>query len=161
MKDKITTEQYINIAKVAGVGVGAFLLFRKGGIFGSVLSVLKNKTSVQVEEDTRKELILLEKQGTRKTYGDSQYTMWADQIYAAILTSNPFNPTDEETIFRIFNLMRNLADVVTLIQAFGVRRIEYSTRGGALGVQLQGDLTDKEMIKLNKILSDKNINYKF
>jgi 3-oxoacyl-ACP reductase-like protein len=161
MKNKITTAQYINIAKVAGVGLGAFLLFKKGGIINSIVNTFKGKTSVEVAEETKKELAKLDREGTRKSYGASQYTMWADQIYAAIITSNPFNPTDEDSIYRIFGLMKNLADVVTLIQAFGVRRIEYSTRGGGLGVQLQGDLTDSEILKLNKILSDKNINYKF
>tara|TARA_R110000851_G_scaffold258920_1_gene411403 strand:- start:4 stop:489 length:486 start_codon:yes stop_codon:yes gene_type:complete len=161
MKEKITTSQYINIAKIAGVGLGAFLLFKKGGIVSSILNTFKGKTSVEVAEETKKELIKLESQGTRKSFGASQYTMWADQIYAAIITSNPFNPTDEDTIYRIFGLMKNIADVVALIQAFGVRRIEYSTRGGGLGVQLQGDLRDSEILKINKILSDKNINYRF
>ena len=78
-----------------------------------------------------------------------------------MVTSNPFNPTDEEAIYRVFGLMKNIADIILLIKSFGVRRLEFSTKGASLSVHLQEDLTQKEILKLNKILSDKNINYRF
>jgi len=162
MKSKnITTTQYIDIAKIAGLGLGAFFLFKKNGILSSVFGVFKNKTTEQVKEETEKEIENLKKSGVMASYGASQYAIWADQLYNAVITSNPFNPTDEDTIFRIIGLMKNLADVVSLIKAFGVRRLEFSTKSASLGVHLQEDLSKSEMLKINTILEQKNINYKF
>ena len=154
---KITTDQYIDIAKIAGVAVGAFLVFGKNGL----LSRFTNLTNKQINETTKKEIKEIENTGVKASFGSSQYVTFADQLYNAVITSNPFNPTDEQTIYRVFGAMNNLIDVLKLIQAFGVRRLEFSTKGAGLATHLQEDLNSLEIAKLNKILADKNINYKF
>jgi len=154
---KITTDQYIDIAKIVGVGVGAVLLFGKNGL----LSRFTKLTEKQIADTTKKEIKDIESTGAKASFGPSQYVMFADQIYNAVLTSNPFNPTDEEAIYRVFMAMNNLIDVLKLVQAFGIRRLEFSTKGAGLATHLQEDLNTSEIAKVNKILKDKNINYKF
>ena len=153
----ITTKEYIDIAKIVGIGLGLFLVFRKNGL----LSQFTKTTEKQIADATKDEIEKIESEGVKASFGNSQYVMFADQIYNAVLTSNPFNPTDEDAIYRVFGAMKNLIDVLKLIQAFGVRRLEWSTKGAGLATHLQEDLTDKEIAKVNKILKDKNINYKF
>jgi hypothetical protein len=78
-----------------------------------------------------------------------------------MITSNPFEGTDEEAIYGVMRLMKNDVDINLLVKAFGTRRMEFSLKGGGLAAFLQDDLDKKEMAIVNKILSDNNINYRF
>ena len=86
------------------------------------------------------------------------YTQFADQIYAAVLT---VFGTDEAAIYSVFNKMQNNLDVAQLIKAFGKRRLEFSTTMAELGAHLTEDLDTSELNKLNSILAAKNITYRF
>jgi hypothetical protein len=57
--------------------------------------------------------------------------------------------------------MQNDLDVSKLIQAFGMRRIEFSTRTDSLAAFLRSELDSSELQKVNNILASKNIKYRF
>lgn len=86
----------------------------------------------------------------------------------AVRLQNAFGLTDdEETIYDVFRQMRTDADVKQLILAFGAPRIIPNWHSGAFAKRrtlievIQLHLTRKEIVKINEILSQRNINYRF
>jgi hypothetical protein len=85
--------------------------------------------------------------------------------------------TDEQSVYNVFEAMKNKADVLKLISKFNVRfyqpcaatsPISYTkwlydneSFGGSLATWLQYDLTNSEILKINTILSKKGIDFKF
>ena len=132
------------------VGVGAYLLYR------GVRKALGFNTTVDAAKKDQAELV---RAGQRASYVDSQYKIFADAIYSAGF--DVLFGTDEDAIYNVFNRMNNDLDVNKLIVAFGARRIEFSTRVESLSEFLRSELDDKEIGNINKILSTKNINYRF
>ena len=89
--------------------------------------------------------------GGRLTYTDTQYTTFATKLYAAM---DGFG-TNSSNVYSVFESMVTRADVLSLIVAFGVKKDE------TLQEWLYGDLSSRELKKVNKILSSKGINYQF
>lgn len=157
-----TKKQKASAALVVGVGVAAYLLLsRKGGIFANIKKFLGKQTAEDIEKSTTDDIKKLAAKGVKPTYYESQYVQYADKLYNAMITSNPFNPTDENAIYSVMQDMKNDVDILLLVKSFGTRRMEFSTKGGGLAAFLQDDLSSKEMAKVNKILSDNNISYRF
>jgi hypothetical protein len=93
--------------------------------------------------------------GLNKSYSDSQYNTWAQEIYDA----NSWYGTDENAIIQILNKMNNSADISYLSAAFGVREgLWYSYN---LKEWVQNALSDSEIKTINDLYSSKNINYNF
>jgi hypothetical protein len=84
-------------------------------------------------------------------YSESEYTQFANKLYRAM---NGIG-TDEKSIYEVFEAMRSKADVLKLIQVFGVRDSE------TLEEWMAGDLSSGEIRKINLILSKNGINYTF
>jgi len=159
---KYTKQQKTTIAIAAGVGVVAYLMFKKSGsLLSSVKKFTGQATTEDINKSTTEDIKILNKQGIKPTYYASQYVLFADKLYNAMITSNPFQGTDEEAIYSVMRLMKNDVDINMLVKSFGTRRMEFSLKGGGLAAFLQDDLDNKEMAMVNKILSNNKINYRF
>ena len=159
---KYTKEQKTTIALVAGIGLFTYFMLKKsGGLLTSIKKFTGQATTEDINRSTTEDIKTLNKQGIKPTYYASQYVHFADKLYNAMITSNPFDGTDEDAIYSVMRLMKNDVDINMLVKSFGTRRMEFSLKGGGLAAFLQDDLDKKEMAIVNKILSDNNINYKF
>jgi hypothetical protein len=134
----------------SAVGVGAYLLYK------GIKKALGYNTTVDAAKKDQAELI---RSGQKASYVDSQYNIFADAIYSAGF--DVLFGTDEDAIYSVFNRMNNDLDINKLIVAFGARRIEFSTRVESLAEFLRSELDDREIQQVNKILSSKNIKYRF
>ena len=159
---KYTKEQKTTIALVAGIGLFTYFMLKKsGGLLTSIKKFTGQATTEDINRSTTEDIKTLNKQGIKPTYYASQYVVFADKLYNAMITSNPFDGTDEDAIYSVMRLMKNDVDINMLVKSFGTRRMEFSLKGGGLAAFLQDYLDKKEMAIVNKILSDNNINYKF
>jgi hypothetical protein len=130
------------------IGLGGYALYKLAG------AIKKKLTLSNADADIK----AAQKSGEKLTYSLGNYTQFADQIYAAVLT---VFGTDEAAIYAVFNKMQNNLDVAQLIKSFGKRRLEFSTTMAELGAHLTEDLDSSEIAKLNSILAAKNITYRF
>ena len=159
---KYTKEQKTTIALVAGIVLFTYFMLKKSdGLLTSIKKFTGQATTEDINRSTTEDIKTLNKQGIKPTYYASQYVVFADKLYNAMITSNPFDGTDEDAIYSVMRLMKNDVDINMLVKSFGTRRMEFSLKGGGLAAFLQDDLDKKEMAIVNKILSDNNINYKF
>lgn len=93
--------------------------------------------------------------GETTSLTNASYYQYANQLY------NAFRPhifgwgTDEDAVYNVFNNMNNTADVLRLVQEFGVK--------GGMDLQsyMRSELSAKELQKVNGILSSKGITYSF
>jgi hypothetical protein len=100
-----------------------------------------------------------------------QYTSFATEIKTAVDDCG----TDEETIFRVFNSLNNEADIYLLIVKYGVKAytgcfqfegprptdILLDVVHRVLPETIIEELSDTDIQKINSILSDKGIQYRF
>jgi len=92
------------------------------------------------------------------SYPLSQYKIGADILKTAMFDVG----TDEDSIFRTFNYLKNNADFLALVTAFGIRpKYEFGINVGNwnLGQWLQDELSSGELLKLNQLLVSKGITY--
>jgi hypothetical protein len=131
------------------------------------------KQAQKLSQDASKEVADLGKQGIVPSYGQSQYESYALKLVLAMDGCG----TDEQSIYNVFEAMKNKADVLKLISVFGVRfyqpcaatsPISYAkwlydneSFGGGISSWLEYDLTNSEILKINGILSKKGIDFKF
>ena len=122
-----------------------------------------DKLALAESDAAGRRLVELQRDGIKPTYPDSTYQSWANQIVAAISDCG----TDESALFRIFENIRNEADLQKLIQVYGVREFKgcfsayFAMEKGSLSYALTYELDSSELAKINKIIATKNINYKF
>lgn len=142
-------------------------------IYNSIKKKQDEKDATQAAQQAKKELEVLKSQGAGPTYSESQFLNWSDRLVQAMTGCG----TDEDTIFSIFNSMRNEADVRQLIVSFGLRYyqpcaatspVSYAiwqfndeAYGGELGTWLGYDLSDSDIANINAILHSKGIAYQF
>ena len=121
-----------------------------GAIFGIykiskvVKGAIENKDERKEGKDVKSDLKDLEKAGKGKTLSDSQISGFANSLKIAM----DGTATDEDSIGRVFASMNNDADVLALIQAFGIQKIEgtfVSNIEGTLGQCLTSELDSDEM----------------
>ena len=128
------------------------------GIYLASRFIKKSPTAAE-----RKDVKVLEQQGQKATYLDSNYKQFADGLYAARSANAPFfwGGTNEQAMYNIFNKMKNDLDVVKLTEAFGSRRLSYSLQNANLGGFLKDELDEEELNIINTGLRSKKINYQF
>ena len=85
------------------------------------------------------------------SYPLSYFGLWATDIYNAMEGIG----TNEQVIYTVFGKLRTKDDVLQLITAFGVKDEQ------TLNQWIADDLSDGERETLNRLLTDKNINYQF
>lgn len=130
------------------VGGAAFLTYKLyKGIQGA-------KSKIDVRRDENK----LKSEGQKQSYPNTAYKNFADKIYQAGFV---FGGTDEDAIYDVFKQMKNDLDVVLLVKAFGQRRVEFSLQDAELGGFLTSELNSSEITKINEILNNNGITYRF
>ena len=85
------------------------------------------------------------------SYPLSYYGLWAKDLYNAMEGIG----TDEQSIYDIFKKLRSKDDILQIITAFGVEDEE------TLSQWIASELSQTERATLNRLLTDKNINYQF
>ena len=129
----------------------------------TVFGLLKKKTSELTDTNlvgNRKDLADVQRQGVKPSYSDSEFQAFAAQLHSAMDRIG----TDTDAIYRVFGKMKNKADVLKLIEAYGKRPLWVSflnTPDMNLFDSLSNELSGDELDKINKILKDKGINYQF
>ena len=151
-------------AKGVTVVGGLAILYLTGNYIVRSIRQKKEEALYLAEADAASRRIQeLQNSGITPTFPDSAYQGWANQILAAITDCG----TDEDTIYRIFENMKNEADLQKLITAFGVREFKgcfsayFAKEKGSLSYALNYELSNSELSKVNNILKSKNINYRF
>jgi hypothetical protein len=124
--------------------VVAFLIF-KNKIIAAFTSLRKDLDDKKVIDEEIKET------GIKPSYSDSQYRVFADQLYAAMKGWG----TNEDAIYNVFRQMKSRVDVLKLIDIYG-------TRDGEDLIQwMNGDLSSWNFNKINQILRDNSVDYSF
>ncbi len=124
-----------------------------GTAYGINKYLQKDRTT---EGDIKEEI----KNGEQPSYSNTNYQTLADALYAARQGNHIFG-TDEDTFYNVFNQMKNKLDVLKLSEAFGNRRLSVSLQDGNLGGFIADELNADEIDSINKILSNKSIDYRF
>jgi uncharacterized protein YuzB (UPF0349 family) len=88
---------------------------------------------------------------SKLTYQLSYYGIWAKDLFNAMDGVG----TNEQVIYDVIKKMQTKDDVLQLITAFGVEEEETLTQW------IVSELSSSERATLNRLLTDKNINYQF
>lgn len=103
-------------------------------------------------------------QGIKQSYTSGQYATWANQFQEAFDGCGTSNDVWRD----VFSKMKNELDVLLLIDAYGTRTFDecdwefnFGDFTGTLGMSLVHELSSSEKAELNKLLTDKGINYTF
>jgi len=176
MANKVT-EYYNGLPRwskgvVAVVGVAAIALVGYS-IYAGSKRRRDLKEASKASEEAKVEISELARSGVNPSYSPSQYEVFSQKLVQAMDSCG----TSEESVYSVFRYMKNKADVLSLISAFGVRYyqpcassnpISYSkwlfndkAYGGGLATWLEYDLTSSEIKKINDILASNNIQYSF
>lgn len=96
-------------------------------------------------------------------FDEQTYKNYADKLEEAMAYTN-FG-TDEDAIYSVFKKCESASDVLQLIKDFGKRDYKNYLGIGSTPLTLSGwlsrQLNQRELEKVNKILSDKGINIQF
>lgn len=147
----------IAIAVVGGIG---FLVYKITKAPGKLKEGSGNR---QEDKAVNKDLDNLITSGKGPTLSKTQITQFANQLQSAMEGYG----TDNAKILSIFNNVKNDADVLAIISAFGIRKISSGTWNpepnfeGTLGGALVNEQSSSELAKLNAILSKKGIKHRF
>lgn len=155
------------VGTFAAVSIATYTIYRN----------IKNKKAIdeanEAAKTAKKDLEVLAKRGIKPTKMDTEYLTLATKLHQAMDGC----ATDENAIYAVFTSLSNDADVLKLIDAFGVRYLvpcagsepisytrylfDSKTFGGSIATWLQYDLTPGEVKKVNDILAKKSIQYRF
>lgn len=170
--------QYYNDLPTWSKGVVAVIGLAGIALIGySIYSGSKRRRDIKeankASEEAKIEISELSRVGVKPSYSPSQYEVFSQKLVQAMDSCG----TGEESIYSVFRYMKNKADVLSLISAFGVRfyqpcsatnPISYTkwlfddkSFGGGLATWLEYDLTSSEIKKINDILAKSNIQYSF
>ena len=161
------TKGYISLAVVAGIGLVGYSIYR--GIKRAKELREANKPAEEAQQD----LSDLAAQGVYPTLTGSELQVLCDALVQAMDGCG----TDENLVYNVFRHLRNDADVLKLIVAFGVRyyqpcmwtspisyaiwQVNEKAYGGNLATWLNYDLSSGEINTINRILKDTGINFQF
>lgn len=158
------------IVAVIGVSAAAFIAY-------SIYRNIKNRRELvdasRASEQAKQEIDDLKRSGVGASYSKSQYETFAQKLVQAMDSCG----TSEDSVYSVFQAMKNKVDVLSLIAAFGVRyyqpcpttnpvsflkfQLDNKAFGGGIATWLEYDLTSTEIKKINNILASKGINYTF
>jgi hypothetical protein len=151
MKEKLT-QSWRDTPTIAKVGLGVIGLYLVSKSFASLKSTFG---SAGLGKDYNKDLNQLEKKQISASYTNQTYLTFADRIYSEYVSELFFS--DIEDILPIFQKLNNDADWVKLNQAFGERRVMFSTMKLGLGGILGRMFNTKELEEINAVLRKKGI----
>ena len=147
-----------DMALYGGVALGLFVLAKKFGVFSKKPStVIRKEQESELETD-----IIKEERKSSPSYSDSQFNDFADKIYNAMFCSIFIcaDGTDQKAIYAVLRSLKNNLDWLKLKEAFGYRRVEYTTRNAGLVESLNADLSTSQIKEVNKILQQQGITYR-
>ena len=122
---------------------------------------MKAKIDTKTLQDSIKgEIAYSAELGLKKSYTDTQYKAWADQLYNAMADYWLWYGTDEQAIISIMEKMKNRSDVISLVSAFGLRSGIIEGASG-LGVWLKSELSSFYINQINDMFANKGIQYSF
>jgi len=159
-RNKVSPDTWIKLATFVAGGVAVAFGVKK------VLDYFKpeRKREESEKKDVESELETASKKN-RPTYPKSQYAAFASTIAEAVFGGG----TDEAAIYNVFRSLKNDADYLSLLKAWGspTRQIFpdyfvfYSTgKKLSLPAALRYDMDSKECAKINAILKSKGIKYR-
>lgn len=139
-KQKVIT---ISVIAAIVIAIAIFLIVKlKGGVKSIVNDDKNNKLIDEINKEQNTDDI---------TLTQLQFNAYASSLKKALQGLG----TDEKKIYNVFQQMNTRSDVLQLIKTFGV------VDGENLNEWLNDDLNAKEIDKINQILAEKGINYKF
>lgn len=146
------------------VGGVAILYFTGRWIVKSISAGKGKREQLVTINEIKDDIRVLNQQGVRPSYPDSQYTMWANKIKNAFDGCDPLE-VSQNTVNQIFRELKNDADFAKLVQAWGTKTYDQCGWGtgdvtGDLTYAIRDELDDTEIRNANKILSDKGIKYR-
>ncbi len=155
-------EDVIITAVVLGaVGIGGYYLGKSMGWWGNTATAASTTAATAAAAD-----LAAATSQDPPNYQATQYSSWADSIYSA---GGVFSfTTDFDTINNIMDQIWNLADLYSLIQAFGVRQAcawSWVINTGCANYDLPSFLTKtlsaSQIATLNQTLSYNTVQYTF
>lgn len=156
------TKEQVNFLKIAGIGLGAFLVYKA---FKKVSKNVKNIFGDYTDEKELIENINNEQNELKKKGMSLSYSLYTYKSDAEILKNAMGRlGTDEDAIYRVFSKMNNDLDVSELFKQFGTHLYAISPINFQyldLNGWISEELDNKEIAKLNDILAKNNITYKF
>jgi len=158
---------------VVVVGGGAILFYVGYTVIRNLRKQAELKSDLEESNTAQSDLNKLKSQGVNPTLSDSQ----VDGMVNALVEAMNDCGTDETAVYNQFKKLNNLADVYLLIAKWKIRyyrpcgatqpisytRYMFNNQafGGNISTWLNYDMSQSEIAQINKILSDKKINYKF
>lgn len=149
---------------VIAVGGIAIVYFTTKSIIKSIKKKKEEKDNKELIDATEKEKKNLEKQGIRQMLSNSQLEAYSQKLVEA------FNDcgTTEESVYAVFNGLKNKADLLALIKIYGTRPFsgclitgEYGDLNYTLPRAIESEMNFTEIKKVNDILRKKGIDYTF
>jgi hypothetical protein len=135
---------------LSGVAVIGFVAYKK---LKSIAGVIK-QTGANIQTGT--ELNVLQTQQIKPSYTATQYGIFADGLYSAMVDYWYAYGTDEEGIMAIMKQMLNDADVLKLNQSFGTRD------GYTLAQWFRSELADSDLkYYVNDPMARNGVTFKF
>lgn len=144
--NKKNIDLLIKIGTFGGIAVIAWLILRRLGLTQTRLEREGNtniaETFTKLEIQSRKE---------RATLTESELRA----IAAKIKNAWGFFNDDEEAIYNAFSRLNNYDDLMLLFEYYGINK------NNGLEDDITEKMNEKEVQKINEILSKKNINFNF
>jgi hypothetical protein len=135
--------------------IGAVVLLVVAYIAGQMIGKLKNKTLSEPNQAAK------DLNPKNLSYQLSQYAGYADKVWEAC---NTMFSIDTDSIYNVFQNMKNKDDVLQLIKSFGVRpNPNWRLFGDDRDLQkfITYECSTSQVAKINSILSQNSIDFKF
>lgn len=104
------------------------------------------------------------KKGNKPSYGQAQYSSWADSLNKAFSGCG----TSFGAVKRIMEQMKNKSDVLALNATYGARKhddcnwqFNFGDVEATLGGALSDELSNKEVEEINSMFKTKNISFRY
>lgn len=161
---KLTDDQ-MNFLKIAGVGLGIYLVYKTFKKTTKGITDFFKGKDIQTEKELKEAILEEQKklieEGQALTYPLFTYKSDASQLLIAMKGFG----TDEDLIYSVFSKMKNDLDITQLISDFGIHTYYLATKKIGTDMDLSAwiyeEMNTSEIEKLNKILKDNNITYRF
>ena len=147
---------------IAVIGTGVTVLIGYG-IYSAVKGRIKNAGDYKEQNEVKDDIKELAAQGVKPSFYDSQYATWASQLVKAFEGYG----LDESVVYRVFVNMKNDADVLKLINVYGIREISSGAYNpapnfkGTLAATIAEEMDSEEVKEINVILAKRGIKIKF
>jgi hypothetical protein len=151
----------LNIAVLVAIGIGGYLIYNyfNGGSGDSSPADTNTTADATAAADVAAQTAA----GDPPNYDDTDYAGWASTIYQS---GNTFAPmlSSPSAVLNIMNQMDNLADIYSLIKAFGTRQAtgwSFSAQQYDLPGFIHAGFEDADIDKFNAQLGYNNVQYTF